>query len=135
MIIGIGTDILNLDRINKILDKYDQKFINRIYGKNEIQTSKSKLNNSINYYGKRFSAKEATWKALSPTRGEGLFFKEIEILNDINGKPYLFFSGKTKEFIEKKEKNLKAKLKFDISLSDDTPFVISFVVISLAPYV
>ena len=135
MIIGIGTDILNLDRISKIINKYDQKFINRIYGKNEIQISKSKLNNSINYLGKRFSAKEATWKALSPTRGEGLFFREIEILNDINGKPYLFFSGKTKKFIEKKEKNLKAKLKFDISLSDDTPFVIAFVVISLAPYV
>ena len=135
MIIGIGTDILNIDRLDKIINKYDQKFINRIYGKNEIQISKSKLNNSIDYLGKRFSAKEATWKALSPTRGDGLIFKEIEILNDINGKPYLFFSGKTKEFIEKKEKNLKAKLKFDISLSDDTPFVISFVVISLAPYV
>ena len=135
MIIGIGTDILNLERINKIINKYDQKFIDRIYGKNEIQISKTKLNNSINYFGKRFSAKEATWKALGETRGEGLFFKEIEILNDINGKPYLFFSGKTKEFIEKKEKNLKAKLKFDISLSDDTPFVIAFVVISLAPYV
>jgi phosphopantetheinyl transferase (holo-ACP synthase) len=37
MIIGIGTDILNLERINKIIDKYDQKFIDRIYGKNEIQ--------------------------------------------------------------------------------------------------
>ena len=135
MIIGIGTDILNLERINKIINKYDQKFIDRIYGKNEIQISKIKLNNSINYFGKRFSAKEATWKALGLTRGEGLFFREIEILNDINGKPYLFFSGKTKKFIEKKEIKLKAKLKFDISLSDDTPFVIAFVVISLAPYV
>ena len=135
MIIGIGTDILNLERIKKILDKYDQKFINRIYGKNEIQISKNKLNNYINYFGKRFSVKEATWKALSPTRGEGLYFREIEILNDINGKPYLFFSGKTKKFIEKKEKKLNAKLKFDISLSDETPFVIAFVVISLAPYV
>ena len=135
MIIGIGTDILNLERLTKILNKYDQKFIDRIYGKNEIQISKNKLNNSINYFGKRFSAKEATWKALSPSRGDGLFFREIEILNDINGKPYLFFSGKTKKYIEKKEKKLKAKLKFDISLSDDTPFVIAFVVISLAPYV
>ena len=135
MIIGIGTDILNLERLNKVINNYDQKFINRIYGNNEIQNSKSKLNNSLNYFGKRFSAKEATWKALNPNRGEGLFFREIEILNDCNGKPYLFFSGKTKEFIEKKENNLKAKLKFDISLSDDTPFVISFVVISLAPYV
>ena len=135
MIVGIGTDILNLERFNKIINKYDQKFIDRIYGKNEIKTSKSKLKNSLNYFGKRFSAKEATWKALSSVRGDGLFFKEIEILNDINGRPYLFFSGKTKIFIEKKEKELKAKLKFDISLSDDTPFVIAFVVISLAPYV
>ena len=135
MIIGIGIAILNLERLNKIMNKYDQKFIDRIYGKNEIEISKDKLNNSINYFGKRFSAKEATWKALSSTRGKGLFFREIETLNDNNGRPYLLFSGKTKKFIEKKEKNLKAKLKFDISLSDDTPFVISFVVISLAPYV
>ena len=135
MIIGIGTDILNLERLNKIIHNYDQKFINRVYGKNEIEISKSKSINSINYFGKRFSAKEATWKALSPIRGDGLFFREIEILNDINGRPYLFFSGKTKQFIEKKEKNLRAKLKFDISLSDDPPFVVAFVVISLAPYV
>ena len=135
MIIGIGTDILNLERFKKILDKYDQKFIDRIYGKNEILISQNKLQVSTNYLGKRFSAKEATWKALSPVRGDGLVFREIEILNDNNGKPYLFFSGKTKGYINKKEKNLKAKLKFNISLSDDNPFVITFVVISLAPYV
>ena len=135
MIIGIGVDILNLKRISNIIKRYDKKFINRIYGKNEIQVLQNKFKNSDNYFGKRFAAKEATWKAISPIRGEGLFFKEIEILNDINGRPYLFFSGKTKQFIEKKEKNLRAKLKFDISLSDDHPFVIAFVVISLAPYV
>ena len=54
MIIGIGTDILNLERLNKIMNKYDQKFIDRIYGKNEIEISKGKLNSSINYFGKRF---------------------------------------------------------------------------------
>ena len=135
MIIGIGTDILNLKRFNKILKKYDQKFIGRIYGKNEIEILKNKINNPNNYFGKRFAAKEATWKALSPTRGEGLFFKEIEILNDMNGKPYLFFSGNTMNYIKKKEKLLKAKISFNISLSDDFPFVIAFVVISLAPNV
>ena len=41
MIIGIGTDILNLERFNKTINKYDQKFIERIYGKNEIKISKS----------------------------------------------------------------------------------------------
>ena len=135
MIIGIGTDILDLRRIKKILNKYDKKFVTRIYGKNEIQNLHSKINISDNYFAKRFAAKEATWKALSPTRGEGIFFNEIETLNDINGKPYLFFSGKTKKYIEKREKTSNAKLIFDISLSDNHPYVVAFVVISLAPNV
>ncbi len=135
MIWSIGTDILNIERIDQIIKRYDQKFIDRIYGKKEIEISKRKLNNSKNFFGKRFAAKEATWKALGPLRGKGLFFKEIEILNDINGKPFLFFSGNTKKYIEAKEKKLKAQLKFDITLSDDPPFAIAFVVISLAPYV
>ena len=135
MIIGIGTDILDLRRIKKIINKYDQKFIDRIYGKKEIEFVKNKLNCTENYFGKRFAAKEATWKALSSTRGEGIFFKEIQTLNNSNGKPYLFFTGKTENFIKKKEIQLNAKLKFDISLSDDNPYVIAFVIISLAPYV
>ena len=135
MIFGIGTDILDLRRIKKILNKYDQRFIDRIYGKREIQVSKSKLNFSDNYFGKRFAAKEATWKALSSTRGDGIFFKEIEILNNTNGKPYLFFTGKTKKYIEQKENKLSFRLKFDISLSDENPYVVALVVISLAPYV
>ena len=47
MIIGIGIDILNLERLKKIMNKYDQKYINRIYGKNEIEISKGKLNRSL----------------------------------------------------------------------------------------
>ena len=135
MIFGIGTDILDLRRINKILNKYDQKFIDRIYGKNEIQISENKLSNADNYFGKRFAAKEATWKALNSIRGDGIIFKEIEVLNDNNGKPYLFFTGKTKKYIKQKEEKLRAKFKFDITLSDDNPYVVAFVVISLAPYV
>ena len=133
MIFGIGTDILDLRRINKILNKYDQRFIDRIYGKREIQVSKSKLNYSDNYFGKRFAGKEATWKALSSTRGNGIFFREIEILNDASGKPYLSFTGNTKKYIEHKENKLSSRLKFDISLSDDNPYVVALVVISLAP--
>ena len=135
MIIGIGTDILEIKRIGKILNKHDKKFIKRIYGSNEISVIENKKNNLDHYLSKRFAAKEATWKALNPKRGKGLIFKEIETLNDKNGKPYLFFSGKTKQYIDKKEKYLNAKLKFNISLSDDNPYVITFVVISLAPYV
>ena len=113
MIFGIGTDILDLRRIKKILNKYDQRFIYRIYGKREIQVSKSKLNYSDNYFGKRFAAKEATWKALSSTRGNEIFFREIEILNDTSGKPYLFFTGIQKNLLKEIYK-LSSRLKFDI---------------------
>ena len=135
MIFGIGTDILEIERINKILNKHNEKFINRIYGSNEISFIKNKKNDLEYFLGKRFAAKEATWKAFNPKRGDGLIFKEIETLNDKNGKPYLFFSGNTERYIKEKEKELKGKFKFDISLSDEKQYVIAFVVISLAPSV
>ena len=134
MIFGIGTDILEIERINKILNKQNEKFIDRIYGSNEISFIKNKKKDLKYFLGKRFAAKEATWKAFNPKRGDGLIFKEIETLNDKNGKPYLFFSGKTENYIKEKEKELRGKLKFDISLSDERQYVISFVVISLAPF-
>ena len=134
MIFGIGTDILEIERINKILNKQNEKFIDRIYGSNEISFIKNKKNDLKYFLGKRFAAKEATWKAFNPKRGDGLIFKEIETLNDSNGKPYLFFSGKTERYIKEKENELKGKLKFDISLSDERQYVIAFVVISLAPF-
>ena len=135
MIVGIGTDILEIKRIGEVLNKHNKKFIQRVYGSNEISIIKNKKNNLEHFLSKRFAAKEATWKAFNTKRGNGLIFKEIEILNDQNGKPYLFFSGKTKRFITEREKELGGKLKFDISLSDEQQYVIAFVVISLAPFV
>jgi holo-[acyl-carrier protein] synthase len=135
MIFGIGTDILEISRIDKIIKKYNQIFIKRIFGFNEIEIAKNKSKNFNLFLGKRFVAKEAAWKALSPNRGDGLAFKEIEILNNINGKPYFFFSGSTKNYIMKKENELNQKLIFNVSISDEPPYVLAFVVISLAPLV
>ena len=135
MIIGIGTDILDVRRISKILNKYDQSFINRIYGSNEIKILKNKSKCINLFLGKRFAAKEATWKAISPNRGDGLVFKEIETLNDIDGRPYLHFSGVTKNYIKQREKSSKSKYNFNISISDEPPYVIAFVIISLAHFV
>jgi holo-[acyl-carrier protein] synthase len=135
MILGIGTDILEISRLDRILKKYNQTFINRIFGYNEIKIIKDKSKNLSMFLGKRFAAKEAVWKSLSPKRGDGLIFREIEILNDINGKPYFFFSGFTHKYIINKEKELNKRLVFDISISDEPPYVIAFVVISLAPLV
>ena len=135
MIFGIGTDILEISRIDKILKKYNQTFVDRVFGTNEIKIIENKSKNISLFLGKRFAAKEAVWKALSPKRGDGLAFKEIEILNKLNGKPYLSFSGRTQKYIMNKEIELNSKLIFDISISDEPPYVLAFVVISLAPLV
>jgi holo-[acyl-carrier protein] synthase len=135
MIFGIGTDILEISRIDKILKKYNQTFVGRIFGTNEIKSIENKSKNISLFLGKRFAAKEAVWKALSPKRGDGLVFKEIEILNNLNGKPYLFFSGRTQKYIMNKEIELNKKLIFNISISDEPPYVLAFVVISLDPLV
>ena len=134
MIFGIGTDILETKRLSKIINKYDKKFIHRIYGSNEISIIKNKNKNLDNFLSKRFAAKEAAWKAFNPKRGFGLLYKEIETVNDKNGKPFLIFSGKTERYIKQIERELRVKLKFDISLSDERKYVIAFVVIPLAPF-
>ena len=133
MIYGVGTDILDISRIDKIVEKFNKKFISKIYGSEEIKVFNKRVSKSSAnlFLGKRFAVKEAFWKALSPIRGEGIFFKEIETLNDINGKPYLYLTGNTATYIKNKEKKLNARFKFDISLSDEPPHVIAFVVISL----
>ena len=133
MIFGIGTDILDVSRLEKAIKKFDKKFISRIYGQQEIDIMNKKLRNSNLYLAKRFAAKEAFWKAINPNRGDGVSFKEIETLNDQNGKPYLYLSGKTKIYIKNKEIKLNSKFKFNISLSDEPPYVLAFVVIYLAP--
>ena len=134
MILGIGTDIVDANRIDKIYNKFNYKFVERLYGSNEINILNNRKKISINFLAKRFAAKEATWKALSFSRGDGLFFKEMEILNDKNGQPYLFFSGKTRDYVCQRERSLGGNLNFSISMSDEPPYALAFVVISLAPF-
>ena len=131
----IFPDILDISRIDKIYQKYNRLFINRIYGSKEIDIIENNSKNRNFFLAKRFAAKEAVWKALSPKRGVGLAFKEIEILNEVNGRPYFSFSGVTQKYIINKEKELNKKLIFDVSISDEPPYVLAFVVISLAPLV
>ena len=132
MIYGIGTDILDSERINKLILKYNKKFINRFFGKNEIKLSQNKFNKSL-FFSKRFSAKEAFWKAFSSKNDELIRFKDIEILSDSLGKPFIKLNGKTKLIAKEKENDLKGNFNFYISLSDEPPNVLSFVIIFLAP--
>ena len=125
-IYGIGTDIVNVDRIKNSLKNKD--FIRRIYNEKEILKCK-KINNSINCYAKRFAAKEAFSKALGTGIANGINFNEIVILNKKSGKPYINIIGKTKKILNKRFKKKKSKI--SLSLSDERKYAVAFVTISI----
>ena len=84
-IIGVGVDIIQNKRI-KLLTM-NRKFITRTFSQNEILNSK-KIYNKTNFFSKRFAAKEALAKAVGTGFRDGLNLKDIEILNNKQGKPY-----------------------------------------------
>ena len=123
-IIGNGVDIIKNSRINKSLKI--KGFINRIFTKKEIKQGK-KLKNKINFYAKRFAAKEAFVKAIGSGFRSDINFIDIEIKNYKSGKPYIFLSKKLKNFLKKQFKIQKYKV--FLSLSDEKDYSIAFVVI------
>ena len=88
MIVGIGTDIIDTRRIKNAIDRYGEKFIKRCFSNNEIIKSENRFN-TTNSYAKRYAAKEACSKALGTGLSKGIFWKDIEILNDKYGKPLI----------------------------------------------
>ena len=124
-IIGNGVDIVENKRIKKSLT--NRNFINRVFTKNEINKSK-KLSNKINYYAKRFAAKEAFVKALGEGFRNNINFIDIDVTNDSKGKPVLNISKNIKNFIKKKFKLNKYKI--FLSLSDEKNHSIAYVIIS-----
>ena len=99
MITGIGIDSVDQDRITKIYSKFGQKFQDRILGPSEKEELKNKSNNlqKIRYLSNNFAGKEALSKALGTGLNEGVSLKEIEVLRDERGKPYIHLSGNAHE--------------------------------------
>ena len=105
-IFGIGTDIVNIKRMEKSLRRNGDAFKKRIFSKNEIIYCERKKNPST-FYAKRFAAKEALSKALGTGIRKGINFKNIEISNNKFGKPSIKLSGSTATFLKKKIKPKK----------------------------
>ena len=123
-ILGIGVDIIQNSRIKKLIIK--KSFINRSFGKQEIELSK-KVKNKVNYFAKRFAAKESFVKSLGTGFRENLNLKDIEILNDKLGKPYFFISKKIHNIINKKFKIKRFNL--FLSISDEKDYSIAFTIL------
>jgi len=125
-IFGIGTDIVNIERMKKSLKK-GYLFKNKIFSKREINYCESK-NKPVAYYAKRYAAKEALSKALGTGIRKNVSFKNIEISNDNFGKPIISLKGSTAAYLKKKLN--KKKYLIHLSLSDDEPWAQATVIIS-----
>ena len=123
-ILGIGVDIIENKRIGKLIKS--EKFIKRSFSKKEIELSKN-TKNKINFFAKRFAAKESLSKAIGTGFRNGLNFKDIEILNDKNGKPFYSKKKKVSDLINKifEIKNYHILL----SITDERDYSIAFTIL------
>ena len=128
MIIGIGNDIVNIDRIRNLIDRFGDRFIERIFTCEErLKADSSMLRTAV--YAKRFAAKEAAWKALGDGKRLGIKWTELSVLNAKSGKPILRMTGKAAEILNSlMPPGMVPRL--DLSLSDEPPVAQAFVVIS-----
>ena len=123
-ILGIGVDITENKRLKKLLK--NESFLKRIYGKKEIELSK-KIKNKINFFAKRFAAKESFAKSLGTGIRKELNFKDIQILNDKIGKPYYLKTKKISKIIYNKYKTKIYDL--FLSISDEKDYSVAFTII------
>lgn len=114
-ILGVGSDICSVDRIEKIFEKSSKQFVERLLTKNEIEQAGDGVNPS--FIARRFAAKEAVSKALGTGIGKDLSFQDFEIVRKGNCAPLVVM------------KNEKFKdVKFHLSISDEKAYAIAFVV-------
>ena len=121
-----GIDIIEVNRIQENIEKYGEKFLNRIYTNNEINYCESKKTQKFQSYAGRFAAKEAVFKALSEFLDNKfeIEWKDIEVINDKNGRPSVNFYGILTEIITLKNN-------IDVSISHIKDIAIASAIIKL----
>jgi holo-[acyl-carrier protein] synthase len=131
MIIGIGTDLCDARRIAVTIDRHGERFLNRVFTPTERAKAERRANRAETY-AKRFAAKEACAKALGTGFRDGVFFRDMGVVNLPSGKPTLELTGGAL-------KRLQAitppgcEVQIDLALTDEGPFAQAFVIISALP--
>ncbi len=123
MIIGLGTDIAEIERIEKALNRSGEAFAQRILTQQELETFNS-LKQQGRFLAKRFAAKEAASKALGTGIAHGVSFQDFEISNDDNGKPVLILSGKALQIAQ-----ASAVQNLHITISDERHYAVATVIL------
>lgn len=123
MIIGTGSDMIDIRRIEKTLERFGMRFIKRCFTPAEIERAENlrRSGKHINSYAKRFAAKEACAKALGTGIARGIYLHDIGVVNDELGKPSLVLTGGALARLQAMTPSGK-QAALHLTLSDDPPF-------------
>jgi len=131
MILGIGSDIIDIRRIEKTLERYGTRFTERLFTETERRKSEARAGRAASY-AKRFAAKEACSKALGTGFRAGVFWRDLGVVNLPSGKPTLVLTGNAaKRLAAITPPGMRAQI--DLSLTDDHPQAQAIVIISAVP--
>jgi holo-[acyl-carrier protein] synthase len=131
MIIGIGSDLVDIRRIEKSLERYGERFVQRLY--TEVEQAKSdRRRERAASYAKRFAAKEACAKALGTGMAQGVFWRDMGVVNLPGGKPTMQLSGGAAVQLDKMlPPGHRAVI--HLTITDDFPLAQAFVIIEAVP--
>ncbi|MDO9458932.1 MAG: holo-ACP synthase [Alphaproteobacteria bacterium] len=131
MVIGLGNDLIDIRRIEKTLERFGARFINRLYTEKEQARSERKPNRAASY-AKRFAAKEACSKALGTGFRKGVYWRDMGVSNLSTGKPTMVLTGGALQRLrEITPEGCAAQI--DLTLTDDFPLAQAIVLITAVP--
>ena len=131
MIIGIGSDLIDIRRIEKTLDRFGQRFTNRCFTDVERTKSDKRYLRAASY-AKRYAAKEACSKALGTGFRKGVFWRDLGVVNLPGGKPTIKMTGGALKRLEEITPD-GMDVQIDLTITDELPFAEAMVVISAVP--
>ena len=131
MIIGLGSDLIDIRRIERTLERFGERFTNRIYTEGERAKSERRAAR-VESYARRFAAKEACSKALGTGFRKGVFWRDMEVVNLPSGKPTMLLTGGAAERLQSLTPS-GMTIQIDVSLTDEPPTAQAIVIITALP--
>ena len=132
MIVGIGSDLCNIERIQNSLDRFGERFIARVFTDVERNKAEGRPFTRAGTYAKRFAAKEAFSKAVGTGFKRGVFMKDIGVVNKPSGAPTLALTGGARERLDALIPAGHAA-EVHLTMTDDHPWAQAFVIITAVP--
>ena len=131
MILGVGSDLIDIRRIEKTIERHGERFLNRVYTDIERAKSDRRAQRAASY-AKRFAAKEACAKALGTGLNQGVYWRDMGVVNLPGGKPTMRLTGGALKRLEKITPAGHLP-QIDLTITDDFPLAQAIVIISAVP--